>query len=72
MNKPSIKIEKFNNTDVIATSDVIIAATTDASQVPIIWLDLESVKNYNKFSKTDTDLLYLDNYMYFGYSGAYN
>lgn len=74
MDRAFLKVIKFNNSDVIATS-LIVASSTDASSVPVIWLDVQSVINYNAISATDINLddyEILEDYVYVAYSGKYD
>ncbi|MBQ0084438.1 MAG: hypothetical protein KBS52_06735 [Clostridiales bacterium] len=71
MEKATVKVTKFNSNDVIATSIKIVPG-----DVPTLWLDEQSVKNFNLFDTTDSYVLERDDYFgpvrYFGYTGRYS
>ena len=56
MQRPEFEIIAFAAEDIIVTSGEGIETDTNESGIPIIWLDYNSVLNYNNFSDADTDL----------------
>lgn len=70
MPEAQFEIVLFDARDVIATSGVF--TPVDDSSVSVIWLSLDSVKNFNAISKANKNyfLLKNDGFDYNAYSGA--